>query len=378
MDYPHPWITLDDDGRPSLDKAYSVGVGAWDVAAIRYGYSEFAPGTDESKALNDLLKQDEAQGLRYITDEDSRPLGSAHPYAHLWDNGPDAPAELERILGVRKAALARFGQDAIRPGQPMSDLEETLVPLYLLHRYQTEAAAKSIGGLNYRYAVRGDGGMVTEMIPPELQRKALAAVLQTLDAEALTLSPDFLAILPPNPPGYPRTREAFQGYTGLTFDPEGAVEAAANLTASLLFEPARASRLVEYHARDPKSPGLDEVIDQALQTTWESPRQSGVVEQTQFTVETIVLKNLMQLCVSKEASPQARAIALNKVSDLESWLSDRLEGDVSSDLDAHWSASLDDIERFWKNPEKFVIAPPLTTPPGQPIGSEEDDFFTIP
>ena len=378
MDYPHPWITLDDDGRPSLDKAYSVGVGAWDVAAIRYGYSEFAPGTDESKALNDLLKQDEAQGLRYITDEDSRPLGSAHPYAHLWDNGPDAPAELERILGVRKAALARFGQDAIRPGQPMSDLEETLVPLYLLHRYQTEAAAKSIGGLNYRYAVRGDGGMVTEMIPPELQRKALAAVLQTLDAEALTLSPNFLAILPPNPPGYPRTREAFQGYTGLTFDPEGAVEAAANLTASLLFEPARASRLVEYHARDPKSPGLDEVIDQALQTTWESPRQSGVVEQTQFTVETIVLKNLMQLCVSKEASPQARAIALNKVSDLESWLSDRLEGDVSSDLDAHWSASLDDIERFWKNPEKFVIAPSLTTPPGQPIGSEEEDFFTIP
>jgi len=91
-----------------------------------------------------------------------------------------------------------------------------------------------------------------------------------------------------------------------------------------------------------------------------------------------VLKNLMQLCVSKEASPQARAIALNKVSDLESWLSDRLEGDVSSDLDAHWSASLDDIERFWKNPEKFVIAPPLTTPPGQPIGSEEEDFFTIP
>jgi len=377
MDYPHPWITLDGDGKPNLDKAYTVGVGAWDIAAIRYGYSEFAPGTDETKALNDLLKQDEAQGLRYITDEDSRPLGSAHPFAHLWDNGPDAPAELERILSVRKAALARFGQDAIRPGQPMSDLEETLVPLYLLHRYQTEATAKLVGGLNYRYAVRGDDGMVTEMIAPEEQRKALAAVLQTLDPEALTLSPDFLAILPPNPPGYPRTREAFQGYTGLTFDPQGAVEAAANLTASLLFEPTRASRLVEYHARDSKSPGLDEVIDQTLQTTWEAPRQSGVLAQTQFAIETVVLKNLMQLCISKEASPQARAVAITKIADLESWLTDQLENDAPVDVVAHWSASLDDIERFWTDPGKFSIPPPLATPPGQPIGSEQEDDFDL-
>ena len=74
------------------------------------------------------------------------------------------PRELIRILAVRKAALARFGQDAIRPGEPMAQLEDTLVPLYLLHRYQTEAAAKWIGGLNYSYAVRGDGGLVTEPI----------------------------------------------------------------------------------------------------------------------------------------------------------------------------------------------------------------------
>jgi hypothetical protein len=377
MDYPHPWITLDSQGKPTLDKAYTVGIGAWDKAAIRFGYSEFAPGADEAKALDGLLKQNEADGLRYITDEDSRPLGSAHPYGHLWDNGPDATAELERILTVRKAALARFGENAIRPGQPMSDLEETLAPLYLLHRFQTEAAAKLIGGLDYRYAVRGDHAMVTQMLDPDRQRKALTAVLQTLDPGTLTLSPEFLAMLPPNPPGYPRTVEAFKGYTGLTFDPQGAVEAAAGLTASLLFEPARASRLVEYHAREPKAPGLDEVIDQTLQTTWESPRQSGVLEQTQFSVDTVVLKYLMQLCVAKEASPQARAVALAKVSELEEWLSDQLEADVPAGLEAHWSASLDDIERFWKEPEKFVIEPTLATPPGQPIGSEDDEDFEL-
>jgi len=295
----------------------------------------------------------------------------------LWDNGPDAPAELERILAVRKAALDRFGEDAIRPGEPMSELEETLVPLYLLHRYQTEAAAKLIGGLDYRYAVRGDGAMVTQMLAPDRQRAALSAVLQTLDPGTLTLSPEFLAMLPPNPPGYPRTAEAFQGYTGLTFDPQGAVEASAALTASLLFDPNRASRLVQYHAQDSKSPGLDEVIDQTLQTTWEAPRQSGVLLQTQFSVESVVLKHLMQLCVSQEASPQARAIALEKVSDLEDWLTDQLDGDVPAGMHAHWLAALDDIERFWKEPDKYVIQPVLATPPGQPIGSDDDEDFVV-
>jgi hypothetical protein len=373
MDYPHPWVTLDASGKPTLDKAYTVGIGAWDKAAIRFGYSEFAPGTDEKAALNGLLLQNEKDGLRYITDEDSRPLGGANPYGHLWDNGPDATAELDRILEVRKAALARFNQNAIRMGEPMSQLEETLVPLYLLHRYQTEAASKLIGGLDYRYAVRGDGAMVTEMIAPDRQRKALTAVLQTLDPGMLTLSPEFLAMLPPVPPGYPRTGESFKGYTGLTFDPQGAVEASAGLTASLLFDPSRASRLVQYHAQDDKSPGLDEVIDQTIQTTWESPRQPGVLGQTQFSVETVLLKALMQLSISKQASPQARAIAQAKLSDLEDWLSDQLEGDIPDSVRAHWFASLDDIERFWKDPDKFIIAPVLTTPPGQPIGSEDDD-----
>jgi hypothetical protein len=214
--------------------------------------------------------------------------------------------------------------------------------------------------------------MVTELVAPPEQRKALSAVLQTLDPTVLTLSPEFLAMVPPVPPGYPRSGETFQGYTGLTFDPQGAVEAAANLTASLLFEPTRASRLVEYHARDPREPSLEEVIDQTLQTTWESPRQSGLLGQTQFSVETVVLKHLMQLAVSHRASPQARAIATAKLADLEIWLTDQEELDVSAGVQAHWAGALDDIEQYWKDPEKFEIAPPLATPPGQPIGSDED------
>ena len=397
MDYPHPWITLDKDGKPSLDHAYATGVGDWDKAAIAYGYSEFAPnataanaasgrayaafppGASETAILRSMLMKNEANGLRFITDEDARPLGSAHPYAHLWDNGPDAPAELERILSVRKAALARFGQNAIRPGEPMSQLEDTLVPLYLLHRYQTEAAAKLIGGLDYSYAVRspnpfGDN-LVTQMLAPERQRHALAAVLKTLDPETLTLSPELLAKLPPVPPGYPRTRESFGSHTGLTFDPQGAVEASANLTASLLFEPHRASRLVEYHARDANIPGLDEVISETVKATWGAPRLDGLARQTQFTVEDIVLTHMMALAVAGEASQQARAEALNSILVLESWL--KSGGLGQKVADAHFTATMDKIERFRKNPEKFAAPPALATPPGQPIGSAEDDDFHV-
>jgi len=402
MDYPHPWITLDSTGKPTLEKAYAVGIGAWDKAAIRYGYSQFAAGTDETAALDALVRQNASDGLRYITDEDSRPLGSAHPFAHLWDNGPDAPAELERILAIRKAALTRFGVDAIRPGEPLSQLEDTLVPLYLLHRYQTEAAAKLIGGLDYTYAVRGnhasDTGMITEILAPERQRQALSAVLKTLDPQALTLSSELLAKLPPTPPGYPRTRESFDGHTGLTFDPQGAVEASASLTASLLFEPSRASRLVEYHARDPKSPGLDEVIGQTLKATWQSPRQNGLAAETQFAVEDIVLGHLLQLAAgsagssqsagaafpagvsiggapAEAASQQACAEASAQITALEDWL--KAQPKTSSELQAHRAAAIDQIERFRKDPAKFAAPPALAMPPGQPIGSEDEKDFQV-
>jgi Met-zincin/Domain of unknown function (DUF5117) len=372
MDYPHPWVTLDANGRPELSHAYAIGIGAWDKAAIRYGYAQFAPGADEHAALDKILRDDEAGGLRYITDEDARPLGGAHPYAHLWDNGGNAPSELTRILSVRKAALARFGEDAIRTGTPMAQLEDTFVPLYLLHRYQTEAAAKSIGGLNYRYAVRGDGGMATELIAPDQQREALKAVLETLSPENLTLSESLLKIFPPRPPDYPRTRESFGAHTGLTFDAMGPVESAAGLTCSLLFHPARASRLVEDHARDENQPGLEEVLDAVLAATWKSPRQSGLAAQTQFSVENIVLDHLLGLAADKQASGEARAIARAKATELKGWLESQAVV-PDSGLKAHRAAGEAEIERFLRDPEKFAPSPELPTPPGQPIGDDSVD-----
>ena len=160
MEYPHPWITLDKNGVPDLSHAYPVNIGVWDKVAIDYGYREFDQAgkpVEDTGALEKILHTSEAKGVLFLSDGDARPAGSASPIAHLWDNGMDAADELNRILDVRAAALKRFGENTIRPGTPMAQMEDTLVPLYLLHRYQVIAASKVIGGLDYRYAVRGDG-----------------------------------------------------------------------------------------------------------------------------------------------------------------------------------------------------------------------------
>jgi Met-zincin/Domain of unknown function (DUF5117) len=374
MDYPHPWITLDASGKPDLSHAYATGIGAWDKVSIQYGYSQFNAGTDERAALDNILNTAQASGLYFITDQDARPLGSAHPHAHLWDSGPDPAAELNRILKVRAAALARFGEDAIQPDTPLSELEDTLVPLYLLHRYQTEAAAKEIGGLDYRYALRGDGQLVTKIVDPANQRKALDAVLKTLAPETLTLPESLLRILPPRAFGYPRTVESFGGHTGLTFDPAGAAELAAGLTLTLLFGPQRASRLVEYHARNAANPSLNQVIEAVLQATWKAPRATGLGAETQRITEASTVEHLLALAGNPSASPEARAQARAEALSLRSWMSAKVtKGAESPEEKAVRTAAIARIDAFEKDPAKFTPATDVAAPPGQPIGDDEQE-----
>ncbi len=238
-----------------------------------------------------------------------------------------------------------------------------------MHRYQTEAAAKEIGGLDYRYGLRGDGQIVTAIVSPADQRRALAAVLRTLSPATLTLPEPLLRMLPPVPPGYPRTRESFAAFTGLTFDPVAAAESAADLTLALVLQPQRASRLVEYHARDAANPGLDEVLTAVVKATWQAPRARGLAAETQSAVESATLEGLLGLAASKQASPEARAIARFHVMALKTQLS--ASGSLPREGQAHRAAALARIALFERDPEKFVPAPPVDAPPGMPIGEDE-------
>ena len=366
MDYPHPWITLDKNGVPDLSAAYAVNIGLWDKVAINYGYRQFSDSSAERAGLDAILSDATKSGLVYITDEDARPPGGAHPFAHLWDNGTDAADELARIMKIRAAALARFGENAIPESVPMATLEDTLVPLYLMHRYQTEAATKMIGGLNYRYQLRGDGQMNAEIVSPDEQRKALRAVVNTLSAETLMLPEPLLRLFPPRPPDFERTRESLPAHTGLTFDPIAAAESAADLTLSILFDRERAARLVEYHARA-NTPSLSEVIDAALKVSRAAPSAPGshpaMGAEVQAAVYARTVEALLTLAADPKTSVEVRAITYTKLEDI------RRRSDVNSPLDAYL---MHRIKQFQDDPAKFVAAAPIEAPPGMPIGDDED------
>jgi hypothetical protein len=372
MEYPHPWITLGKDGVPDLSHAYPVNIGIWDKTAIDYGYRQFAPKVDEHAELNKLLAASEKSGMVFMTDEDARPFSSASPIDHLWDNGTDPAAELDRILGIRKAALARFGENAIKPGEPMAQLEDTLVVLYLLHRYQAEAAIKMIGGLNYRYSLRGDGQALPEIVPLADQNRAIAAVLKTLEPDTLTLSESLLKIMPPRPPGLARTRESFPSETGLTFDPIAAAESAADLTLAVLLDPARASRIVQYHMREHPGPSLRVLLESINKTVSERPEGGHTISsEVERAVEARAMEAMFGLAVNPAASSQARAIARSHIEDvLQAWTAAAPPSDSAEAI--HRKAMIARIQEFEKDPAKFVPAKPVEAPPGMPIGDDED------
>jgi hypothetical protein len=370
MDYPAPRAKLGPDGVPDLSDAYGKGIGEWDKVAIAYGYQDFAPGTDEAAALDRTLSDAFTRGLMYLTDQDARPPGSSSPVAHLWDNGTNAIEELGNVMKVRAAALRRFGENNIREGAPMATIEDVLVPIYMYHRYQVEAAAKVVGGQDYTFSVKGKGDRNPQIVAPEEQRRALAAVLETIKPEALAVPESLLRLIPPRPAGYARTREDFRIRTQPVFDALAPAEAVADHVSGFLLNPERAARLVQFHARDQRNPGLTEVIDKILAATWKAPAATGYAGEIQHTVDMVILSDLMALAAAERASNQVRAIASWKLDQLKTWLTGQSRFPVDENQRAFLFYSIEQIKRFQDDPKKANITPAQQPPDGQPIGMD--------
>ncbi|HUH11579.1 MAG TPA: zinc-dependent metalloprotease [Longimicrobiales bacterium] len=366
MDYPHPLARLTTDGHIDLSDAYREGIGEWDEVAITYGYQDFPPGTDEEAALSAILLDARAEGITFLADQDARPAGSAHPQVHLWDNERDAAAELGRMMEVRRVALSRFGEAAIQGGRPLATLEEVLVPLYLHHRYQVEAAAKVVGGQYYTYALRGDAQEPLRPVPAGEQEAALSALLLTLRPAELALPRRVIELIPPRPFTFGPHRELFDRWTGLVFDPVSPSAAAAGITVSMLLHPERAARLVQQEALDPGLPGLADVLDRLVGEVFGSVPADGYEAEVSRTVRRVVAEGIMGLAASA-GMPQARALAMLELEELQAALRGA-SGDASERAFA--KALVRDIERFFEDPSAWRRPPSLVQPPpGSPIGS---------
>ncbi|MEP3210300.1 MAG: zinc-dependent metalloprotease [Maribacter sp.] len=360
MDYPHPQFSVK-DGAIDFSNAYAVGIGDWDKVSVAYSYETFAEGANEKEELNKILEKSAADGLRFITDQDARPQGSAHVLAHLWDNGKSVSAELDAMLEVRKTAIDNFSIDNIPTNQPNSVLEDVFVPLYFFHRYQTEAVAKVVGGLEYNYAVKGDGQETVRVVDKAMQEKALKSILKTLDASIIGIPKEKLSLFPPRAFGYGRTRESITGKTGVTFDALSAAETAADMTLALLLHPERASRLIQQKATNPKNIGLQDVLDQVVSTTLMRSQKDSYISEVQTTINFRVLFHLMNLAAHNNVHPQVNAIANKKLDALKSAF-------MINGGDANKAEMVRRINAFMKNPDKFKVVPSPKLPDGSPIG----------
>jgi hypothetical protein len=363
MDYPAPLGLVSPEGRLHLSDAYAVAMGEYDRLVIEWLYSDFADGTDEKAALEEIIQDGLRRGIRFLTDQDARPAGAAHPLAALWDNGSDPVAALENEVEVRRIGLEAFGEGAIRPGEPLAALEEALVPLYMHHRYHVEATAHSVGGADYNFAVRGDGQTPIEIVPGDRQRRALDAILLTIEPEFLAIPERILNILPPRAFGM-SSGELFGKRTSPTFDPVGAATSAAELTVSLIFQPQRMARLVEFHARDETYPGLAEVVERTLEVTWYAPHEETAYRQEiRHAADRVVLDRTMWEAGSGDNTAQVRAVLGAEIASLAGWL------ESQEAPSAHQQLALEDIRRWQQRPEG-VTPPtrPAPLPPGSPIG----------
>lgn len=361
MDYPHPSVELK-RGKVDISNAYDTGLGAWDKLTVAYSYSQFPDDVDETEALTKILEEGQKNGLRFISDSDARATGGAHAYAHLWDNGEEVTTELDNMLRIRKTAISNFSIDNIRKNEPNSVLEDVFVPLYFFHRYQTEAVAKLIGGMDYNYTVKGDGQTPVEIINNSTQKMALKTILTTLDASEIAIPEDKLALFPPRSMGYGRSRESFKGRTGVTFDALSPPETAADMTLELLLHPERASRLVLQKSLKYNYLSLEEVLDDTIRETLRKSHKDRYVNEVQKNINYRVLYHFMNLAAHDGVHPQVNAIASQKLGEIKSSL--------SGNSDANAQEMVRRIDRFYEHPELFKIIPSPEIPDGSPIGMD--------
>ncbi len=362
MDYPAPLVRIGPNGELDLSDAYDVGIGEYDALAVRWLYGDFPAGT-EAASLAAIVQDALEGGIRFISDQDARPAGAAHPLAHLWDNGADPIAALREEAEVRRIGLARFGPEVLREGEPLSALHGVLVPLYLHHRYQVEAALRSVGGADYNYAVRGDGQTPVAVVPAGRQRAALDAVLATLEPSFLAIDEATLDLIPPAA-FFSADQERFSSVTYPTFDPLGAARSAADFTVGLLLHPSRLARLAEFHARDASNPGIDEVLSRLVDATWKAappadPYEARVAEGTQG----VVLARLLEAATGP-GGPAVRAAAVASLGALAGWLEAR------PSPTAYQALAAADLRRWLARPyDAGELEAPSELPPGSPIGT---------
>ncbi len=358
MDYPAPRIELDANGALTLRDAYGVGVGPWDKFMVKWLY-----GAKTDAEARPIVAQARAQGLRFVADNDARPVGAGQPEGSLWDDNSDPVAELRRMMEVRRVAIQRFGTAALPAGESLADLRRAFVPIWLIDRYQVEAAAKTLGGVNFPYVVNGEAA-IARTVPGDRQWAALYALLDTLSPAELSVPGRLDPLLSSGFGGGPDRQteiEIIPTAGGPVFDPLKATEVGAMQTLNSLLAPERLNRLELQHAADSSIPAPGQLFDLLLERSL-----AGADNEVGRRIATTAVLALARTQRDAQLSPTVQLQLAGRMDRLADRL-DRLGGDAEQRDWAHGLAALlkdrEALDKAIADPKRLP-----QIPPGMPIG----------
>ncbi len=369
MDYPPPRVRLTPRGDIDISAAYGVGAGAYDIFALRWGYGIF-PEATEQDSLRAIVADGLRRGMLFLSDADARPEFASDPRTNLWDDAASASEFLAHQMAVRRVAMSRFGLRNIRVGEPVALLQERFAPVYLMHRFAINSLAKSIGGMEYSNAIRGDGMQATRPVADAAQRAALSSLVAALKPAELAIPDTVLTLLGPRPFSYGQYVELFSSRTRPAFDELGAARTLAQMVVDAVLQRERAARLVQFAARSNGALTLGETID-ALTADWSAGVRNDSRKATALrrVAQRAVADRLLTLASDKEAAPEVRAIAELRMDALRRRA--RTLGAAGSESErAHWMSVAGDFTRWLERRELPTPTPALRAPPGDPFGSD--------
>jgi len=367
MDYPPPRVSLTADGRIDLAQAYGVGPGAYDVWAIHWGYGIF-PRERETDSLRAIVDDGLKRGYLFLSDADARPEYGSDPRVSLWDDRESAMSFLENQMAVRRVALERFGERNIRVGDPHTLLQERLAPVYFMHRFALNGLTKTIGGMEYANAMRGDRQQVTRPIGAAQQRAALALLLDALSAKELAIPDTVLTLMAPGATNVTPSVELFGSRARPAFDEFGAARTLAQMIVDGVLQRDRTARLVQFAAHG-SGFTLGNVVDGLVGATWRAPAPGNAkLAALQRVAQRAVADRLLLLAADSDASPEVRAMAELKLVELRPTAAAWAKAAGRSEEErAHWSAVAADIGQWIEKRQLPNLTRALVAPPGDPF-----------
>ena len=365
MDYPHPKIDIV-NGNINIDNAYSKNIGDWDKVSVRYAYTDFQENENEDVKLNDIIEEAVNKGLYFLSDSDSRPVGSANPFSHLWDNGEFPYKELNKLLKVRDLALKNIDLDNLVDGEPYDRIEDILVPIYMLHRYQIESAAKAIGGVDYLYFVKNKNNDKVKFVDSKLQKESLKSLLNVLNPKNLVLPTNLIQILSPRSFRNPRTRENFESNTGVTFDYINASSSIINHTLTFLMNPERINRIYQQNMFGENILMLDDYLTIISNSIFSNKRMSPYESSINKNTSSLFLDHLFLTFNNSNTNDLSKSVILSSIMNTKEKL--------SSNLNDYNRFLVNKINGFIDNPDKYIPVEKTKIPDGSPIGNFSCDY----